>query len=177
MLHLLKKFKRLFSQKRFGGKYGNIHYQFTRDLEYLFVKSKPSCWINDVTGETTYRMLAFFWKKYQMADKTYVLSEEEFISEIEISKLTIKDCPTVIIQLPEPDQPTESYFVGFVSIFEEKEDFHTAFFTLEKGIEAKNMFCCWKGKTHIIFDKTESTQKETFINLVEKHLDKYISEL
>ena len=177
MISLLKKIKRLFSQKRFGGKYGNVHYQFTRDLEYLFVKSKPSCWMKDVTEDVTYRMLAFFWTKYQMADKTYVLSEEEFKQAIEISKLTINEHLTVIIKLPPPDQPTESYFVGFVSIFEEKEDYHTAFFTLEKGVRTKNMFCCWKGETHIIFDKTESTQKDTFIKLIEKHLNKYISEL
>jgi len=39
------------------------------------------------------------------------------------------------------------------------------------------MFCCWKDETHIILDKTESTQKDTFIKLIDKHLNKYISEL
>ena len=177
MLYLLKKINRIYSRKKFGSKYENVHYQFTRDLEYIFVKSKPSCWIKYVTEDVTYRMLADFWVKYQIADKTWVFSEEEFKQAIEISKLTIKTYPAVIIKLPEPDQPTESYFVCFVSIFEEDENFHTSFFTLEKGIEEKTLFCCWQEETHIIIDKTESIQKETFIKLIEKHLQKYIIEM
>ncbi len=156
------------------------HYSFAHQAFKQYVLDDPNQVFGIIGGEDRDAFIAYIWERvceFNDPRETTELSA----SEIRVTPLMVKECPTILVEMPPPMAMAEAIMVAVVLTSKElgpdvaKEDATFRYFTLELGIDSdeglRTVLCEWNADMHMNLGDGPEATASAFLNEVENRLN------